>query len=323
MLSKFIKFFLYMFFFSIIIFFCSIFYFYFFISKPSRCEKNIICVEKVTHNYLSFLLLNNHISENFEITNFSLRMLKKLGYVPRVGEYQIPKYVSIKKAMEIFSIAKPFRRKFTIPEGLPVSLVLKKLEAEENLLGEIKDIPEEGSLMPDTYVFYYPTSKSDIILRAQKAMKKFLADNWPTRDALCNLNSPEEAIILASIVEKETAVEHDLIAGVFFNRLNKKMRLQSCPTVIYGITKGEPLRRKLLSKDLQIDHPCNTYKNLGLPLTPITNPGKKSIFAVLHPQKTDYLFFVLGKNRKHLFSKTFKEHILKKVKLSKSAKIPK
>lgn len=313
MLSKFSKFLLGLVFFSASLSFFIILFFAYLIFRPSAfVEKEFVRVERNNVEYLATLLCEEKIATNFQSALLSLQALKKIGIVPRIGEYRLPAGASIITAIKIFGSAKPIMHKFTIPEGLPTVAVIDRLQKNPYLTGEIQSEPEEGSLMPDTYVFSYPTSRNEIILQAKKEMEKFLSENWPKRSSSCVLKTPREALILASIVEKETASEHALVASVYFNRLKKNMRLESCPTVIYGITKGLPLKRKVFYKDLYNKHPYNTYKNFGLPPTPITNPGRLSILAVLNPINSDYLFFLLGKNGKHLFSTSYKEHLSKK-----------
>lgn len=312
-MSKFSKFLLGLVLFSASFAFFLILSFAFFICRPSAfVEKEFVRVEKNNVEYLAKLLCEEKIATNFNGTLFALQILKKIGIVSRIGEYKVPGAASIMKVIKIFSSAKPIIHKFTIPEGLSTIAVIDRLNKNPYLVGAIHNVPEEGSLMPDTYVFSYPTSRKQIIFQAQKEMEKFLKENWPKRSPECVLKTPREALILASIVEKETASEHALVASVYFNRLKKNMRLESCPTVIYGITKGLPFGRKILYKDLYKNHPYNTYKNYGLPPTPITNPGRLSLLAVLNPTNSDYLFFVLGSNGKHLFSTNYKEHLYKK-----------
>jgi UPF0755 protein len=185
---------------------------------------------------------------------------------------------------------------------------MQRLEKNEFLLGEISEIPEEGSLLPDTYCFRYPTTRQQIVSMAQRAMTEFMRQEWPRRSSICTLKTPQEALILASIVEKEAIIERDMVAGVYLNRLKKKMRLQSCPTVIYAITKGDKLGRPLRYDDLRTKDIHNTYTHAGLPPTPIANPGRSSILAVLHPRETDNLFFVFDGYEGHIFSRTFEEH---------------
>jgi UPF0755 protein len=230
----------------------------------------------------------------------------------KFGEYSLPHYVSLTEALEIFDSGKTVIHKVTIPEGFSVIQTIHHLEKNEFLMGEITDIPEEGSLLPDTYCFKYPTTRQQIISMAQEAMRKFMQREWPLRSPICTLKTPREVLILASIIEKETYLEREMVAGVYLHRLKIGMRLQSCPTAISAHKKGEPLGRGLKHNDLKIKDPYNTYMHKGLPPTPITNPGRESILAALHPKETENLFFVYDGIAGHIFSKTFNKHVRNK-----------
>ncbi|GHT94070.1 hypothetical protein FACS1894122_10330 [Alphaproteobacteria bacterium] len=279
-----------------------------------------VIVERCGDSDVVELLIKNGIADSEFIAQIAVQWMRSRGFSAKIGEYKLPENVSIVKAIKIFSSDEVVVRKFVIPEGLPMVTVIKRLKENKFLLGDIEDIPEEGSLMPSTYPFTYPTSRQQIISTAKKNMKKFIEKEWPNRSEACILKTPYEAIILASIVEKETNVERERIAGVFMARLKIDMKLQSCPTVIYAITRGEPLGRKLKYRDLKIESPYNTYVVDGLPLTPITNPGKACIMAVLHPEVHDYLFFVLKDKKRHAFSKTFEEHKKNKAEIEAARK---
>jgi UPF0755 protein len=257
---------------------------------------------------LSDLLINNRISNNPIVVKISIKIMKFLGYKAKLGEYALPHHVSLFEAIRIMDSGKGVMHKITIPEGFSVFQIMKRLGNNENLLGTVDHIPLEGSLMPDTYCFQYPTTRQNIISTAQKAMREFLKSEWPQRSPRCTLRHPEEALILASIVEKETNTEKEMIAGVYLKRLKIRMRLQSCPTVIYAHKRGDKLGHNLKYSELTIDDPYNTYAHGGLPPTPISNPGRSSIIAVLHPEETENLFFVFDGIKKHIFSKTYAEH---------------
>jgi UPF0755 protein len=191
------------------------------------------------------------------------------------------------------------------------------LEREELLEGAFPADIAQGSLLPETYHYVYGDTRIDMVQRMQKAMTSTLDELWEKRRMDTPITTKEQALILASIVEKETGVagERPLVASVFVNRLRKGMLLQTDPTVIYAMNKGVnkndglgPLGRRLLSKDLEIDSPYNTYKNAGLPPGPIANPGADSIAAVLDPEKNDYFYFVADGKGGHIFSKTLAEH---------------
>lgn len=256
-----------------------------------------------------YLLLENKITDSVLAAKIALNIMSIFGTRVKVGEYFIAPRASLISAIKSLSQGEKIIRKITIPEGFSVAQVIDKLNENELLVGEIKEIPKEGSLMPDTYFFSYPTQKQRIIDRAKKLMSDFFAREWPNRSRFCILKTPEEVINLASIVEKESCLERELVASVYLNRLRRNMRLQADPTVIYGITKGKPLDRRLLYRDLErVDNLYNTYRHAGLPPTAITNPGRESIMAVLHPAETEYLFFVFDGVSRHIFSKTFDEH---------------
>lgn len=235
----------------------------------------------------------------------------------QAGEFLIPAGVNISGVLDILQNGKTIQRKFTIPEGKTSWEIVQILNKNEFLEGEIENIPPEGSLMPDTYFFAKGETRIEKIARMQGAMNNFtndqdvkLLDNLP-------LNTMEEVMILASIVEKETSVasEYAKVAGVFINRLRKGMPLQTDPTIIYGITKGRhkndgkgPLGRRLLTKDLRKDTIYNTYTRTGLPPTSICNPGRGAINGVLNPDTHDYIYFVADGTGGHAFGKTLAEH---------------
>ena len=235
----------------------------------------------------------------------------------KAGEYQFPAGVSMAEVIQMMEEGKVFDRKITIPEGLTSYQIVKILNAREDLNGEIKKIPSEGSLLPDTYHFVNGESREEKIQQMQQAMQKAVDELWPARADNLPFKTKQEAIILASIVEKETGVaaERERVAGVFVNRLRKGIALQTDPTVIYAITKGKmkddgkgPLGRRLLKKDLEIESAYNTYKNAGLPPGPIANPGYEAIKATLNPEEHDYIFFVADGTGGHAFAKTLSEH---------------
>ena len=197
----------------------------------------------------------------------------------------------------------------TIPEGWPAVLVAERLNAVPGLNGKAS-VPAEGSILPDTYEYQPGEDRAVVLKRMQTAMTKTLADLWPKRTARAVVKSPAEAIVLASIVEKETgkASERRTIAGVYSNRLAVGMKLDADPTVIYPITAGKPLGRRIRQSELRRDTGYNTYLKPGLPKGPIANPGRDSIMAVLDPAETDALYFVADGSGGHVFGKTLAEH---------------
>ncbi len=228
----------------------------------------------------------------------------------KAGEYAIPQGASIRDVISILRSGKAVVHKVTIPEGFSVVQVLERLRRHPDLSGEITIQPEEGSLLPDTYVFQRGESRDSIIRRMQEAQRRLLDKLWPKRAPGLPFKTRREAIILASIVEKETGVpeERPRVAAVFINRLKKGIRLQSDPTIIYGITKGKPLGRPIRKSEIESKTPWNTYRFKGLPPTPIANPGRDSIAAVLNPAKTDDLYFVADGTGGHVFAATLEEH---------------
>jgi len=228
----------------------------------------------------------------------------------KAGEYAFEPGVSVAEVLEQLRQGKGVTYRLTIPEGFSVAQVLERVRKHPALSGELTLKPEEGSLLPDTYVFNHGETRDGLLRRMMAAMQRLLEREWPKRQPGLPLKSPREAVILASIVEKETAVpeERPRVAAVYINRLRKGMPLQADPTVIYGITKGLPLGRPLTRADLKKDTPWNTYTRKGLPPTPIANPGRDSILAVLHPAQTDELYFVADGSGGHVFASSLKEH---------------
>ncbi len=237
--------------------------------------------------------------------------LAKASRALRAGEFAFPAGVSVEAAIEILRSGETVVHRLTVPEGLTSREIVALVKGAELLSGEIAELPAEGSLLPDTYHFARGDDRGELVARMHLAQADLLAAIWKERAENLPISSPEEAIILASIVEKETglAEERGLVAGVFINRLNKKMRLQSDPTVVYGVTMGKaPLGRPLSRKDLKTDTPYNTYTIPGLPPGPIANPGRAALEAVLQPTKTDHLYFVADGSGGHAFAKTLAQH---------------
>ncbi len=245
---------------------------------------------------------------------FLFRLSARLYRVSRslkAGEYAFPARVSMGGVIDILVSGETVIRQFTVPEGLTSAEVMTLIAGVEGLVGELDGVPTEGSLLPETYNYAWADARPDIVGRMEKAMADTLAELWPTRAEGLPIDTPAEAVILASIVEKETGVaeERPLVAGVFINRLKRGMRLQSDPTVVYALTGGTgPLDRALRSRDLRVDNPYNTYGNAGLPPGPIANPGRAALEAVLNPAETDYLYFVADGTGGHAFAKTLAEH---------------
>lgn len=246
----------------------------------------------------------------FMTSIFYFMHLKGQGSL-KAGEYQFDKHASMRQVLDTLVEGKSIQYKVTLPEGFTSQQIVSRLSTHPELDGDVSEIPQEGSLLPDTYSFGTKDTRSDIIQRMQHAQSKFLAKMWEERDADIMVKTPEEALILASIVEKETgrAEERPRIAGVFHNRLKKRMRLQSDPTIIYGLVGGAGVRDHPITRsELERENPYNTYKINGLPPTPIANPGRAAIEAVLKPAKTKDLYFCADGTGGHAFASSLVEH---------------
>ncbi|MBL0768283.1 endolytic transglycosylase MltG [Sphingopyxis sp. DHUNG17] len=227
----------------------------------------------------------------------------------RPGEYKIEKGMDAGDILALMQSGKTVQRFVTVPEGMPSIMVWERLMAEERLKGEVP-VPPEGSVLPDTYAFTTGEKRAAVLKRMQDAMDKTFAELWAKRSPRSAVKDRNEALTLASIVEKETGVpaERRTVAGVYTNRLAVGMRLQADPTIIYPITKGKPLGRRIKRSEIQDVNDYNTYSMAGLPKGPIANPGKASIAAVLDPEPNDYLYFVAKGDGGHIFARTLAEH---------------
>lgn len=227
----------------------------------------------------------------------------------KTGEYRIPAHASNRDILNLLQSGKVVARLVTIPEGMPSILVYEKLKAEKYLSGPV-GIPAEGSILPDSYSYERGESRQAVLDRMQDAMKNTMAALWPKRSKDIVVKTPLEALTLASIVEKETGVpaERPTVAGVYSNRLRIGMRLQADPTIIYPITKGKALGRRIKRSEILAVNDYNTYSMAGLPKGPIANPSRASIEAVLHPAATKALFFVADGKGGHIFADTLEEH---------------
>jgi UPF0755 protein len=229
----------------------------------------------------------------------------------KAGEYEIRKQASLRQVLETLNEGKAVLYKITIPEGLTSAQVVERLKTEPNLEGELTEIPAEGTLLPDTYKFSRGMARQELVDRMRSEHQRFVAAMWEKRQRGLPLQTPEQAVVLASIVEKETgrADERDRVAAVFVNRLKAKMRLQSDPTIVYGLVTGQgSLGRPITRADIDNRNLYNTYQIDGLPPTPICNPGRSAIESTLNPAKTQDLYFVADGTGGHTFSASLKEH---------------
>jgi UPF0755 protein len=227
----------------------------------------------------------------------------------QAGEFLLTPGMSQREILAAFQSGDVIRRFVTIPEGMPSILVWERVMAEELLSGEVA-VPPEGSILPDTYAFERGQSRKSLMEQMQAAMDRALAEEWAQRRPGIAVDTMRDALILASIVEKETGKpeERRMVAGLYSNRVRTGMRLQADPTIIYPITKGKPLGRRIRQSEIAAVNGYNTYTRVGLPEGPITNPGRDSIAAVLNPENTAALFMVADGTGGHWFADTLAEH---------------
>ncbi len=250
------------------------------------------------------------MDEHWSVFIGSVFMLKARSDL-KSGEYQIPKRASVRDIVDILVEGKVVQHGLTIPEGLTAEQIVAKILESEFLAGSLRDIPREGTLLPDTYKFPRGTTREQVIQRMQQAQRRVLQEAWERRLPDLPIRSPEQLVTLASIIEKETgrADERTRVAAVFVNRLKQKMRLQSDPTIIYGIVGGKAtLGRPISRADIEQPTAYNTYVIDGLPPGPIANPGRLSLEAAANPARTKELYFVADGTGGHAFADTYEVH---------------
>ncbi|HVF94725.1 MAG TPA: endolytic transglycosylase MltG [Sphingomonas sp.] len=227
----------------------------------------------------------------------------------KTGEYRIPAGASPSDILTMLQAGKVLQRMVVVPEGYPAIMVRDALLKADGLAGAVPEIAE-GSVLPDSYAFQRGDTRAALVGRMQKAMRDYLAGAWAKRKQGIAVATPREAIVLASVVEKETGkpAERRTVAAVYSNRLRIGMPLQADPTVIYPITKGRPLGRRILRSELTAKNGYNTYAERGLPAGPIANPGRASIDAVLDPASSKALYFVADGTGGHVFADTLDQH---------------
>jgi UPF0755 protein len=254
-------------------------------------------------------LQSEGVVRNGQLFRLGVRLRGQLAAL-KAGEYAIPSGASMADVMGILIEGKSIRHRITAAEGLTSQMIYDIVAKNPVLTGAAGAVPAEGSLLPETYLFIRGNTRPQILARMERAQQRLIAKLWPARTPDLPFKSPEDAITLASIVEKETAIpeERRHIAAVFINRLKQGSKLQSDPTVIYGITKGYPLGRGIRESELAAATPYNTYVIAGLPPTPICNPGKASIAAVLQPESSTDLYFVANGTGGHVFTSSLAEH---------------
>ncbi len=247
---------------------------------------------------------------HYELMRLSYSLLDDTTFQPKAGEFLIPARASLATIFEHLDKAKPFQHRFTVIEGATVSEVAQLLKQEERLTGTIGRFPEEGSLAPDTYFFVRGETRRSLIERMQARQEMILAEEWANRQPRVPYDTPHDALIMASIIEKETGLvkEQPIVSSVFMNRLRDKMRLQSDASVLYGVIQKEGAVRTLTRADWKVDSAWNSYTRGGLPATAIANPGRAAIKAALQPAPTPYYYFVATGNGGHHFATTLQEH---------------
>jgi UPF0755 protein len=275
------------------------------VAIPKGLNRNSIAERLYEEGVISSpwtFIIASYVNEHFgEKKNASLKY----------GDYEFKKNASIQEVLDTLTEGKSILLKLTLPEGLTSQQIIERIKADPNLTGEITQIPPEGALMPDTYRYSKGMSRSELVEQMIARQKEVLAAAWEKRQPGLPLSDPQQALVLASIVEKETgrADERDRVAAVFINRLRKNMRLESDPTILYGLFGGAVQWGKpILKSEIEAKNAHNTYQIKGLPPTPICNPGRAAIEATLNPAKTNDLYFVADGNGGHTFSDTLKEH---------------
>ncbi|MDC1383589.1 endolytic transglycosylase MltG [Candidatus Puniceispirillum sp.] len=238
------------------------------------------------------------------------RLLAGSSFLPKSGEFLLPAHTNLNEVLSIIHNGYSYQRRLTVVEGVRSADVVNMIIGMPNLTGKVKSIPNEGSLRPETYFYTHATPRQDLINRMQETQEMFLAEAWIDREKDLPYASPQDALIMASIIEKEasTAVDRRLVSAVLTNRLLRGMRLQSDPTVLYAVSENQTKHAPITKSDLKTKTAWNTYVISGLPKTPICNPGKESIIAALHPAKSDYLYFVSDGSGGLRFAKNLDAH---------------
>jgi UPF0755 protein len=229
----------------------------------------------------------------------------------KYGEYKFTRNASLRDVVDTIIEGKVIQHAFTIPEGLTSDLIMQRLVENETLSGNIRDVPREGTLLPETYRFTFGTTREQMIQRMRQAQQRALQEIWDRRTSDLPIKTPEQLVTLASIIEKETGKpeERTRVAAVFVNRLRQRMKLQSDPTIIYGLVGGKgSLGRPIMRSEIEQPTPYNTYVIDGLPPGPIANPGRASLEAAANPARTKELFFVADGTGGHAFADTYEQH---------------
>lgn len=279
-------------------------------AAPDGAEETVYLVERgLGVSTIAAQLESRGLISNARLFSIGVRLQGEENRL-KAGEYAIPSGASMREIMDILISGDSMMHWITIPEGLANVQIVPIIEENDILVGEMPELPAEGHVLPETYDFLRGTTRSELVARMNRELEETLAELWEGRADNLPLESPEEALILASIVQKETglAEEIPLVASVFINRLRQGVQLQSDPTIIYGLTGGAPLGHPLRQSELARENPYNTYQIPRLPPGPIAAPGREAIEAVLNPPDTDYFFFVADGTGGHAFARTLSEH---------------
>ena len=279
------------------------------VAGPHKDNVMVVIAPGSGHNTLRNVL--NRAGVLHQIHHYDVaRILAGKSFSPKAGEFLLPARANLNEILSIIHRGDSHQRRLTIVEGLRSADVLKLITAMPNLTGSVKSIPDEGSLWPETYFYVHATPRQALIKRMQESQEIALAEAWIRRAKDLPYENPYQALIMASIIEKEASAVEDrrFVSAVLVNRLKKGMRLQSDPTVLYEASESPTKPPKITKTDLKTKTPWNTYVINGLPKTPICNPGQESIMAALHPAKSDYLYFVSDGMGGLRFAKTLDAH---------------
>jgi UPF0755 protein len=281
-----------------------------FVAAGPATQRTIVNIEPGSGlGRIATLLETNGVVRDARLFRFGV-LRRGQSTALKAGEYGFPARASMARVLNMLVRGEVIQHPITIAEGLTVDMAMDIVRAHPQLVGEMPETPPEGSLLPETYLFQRGTTRTEIVARMQKAQADLLAAAWPKRKPNLPYTTQAEAINLASIVEKETALasERPRIAAVFANRMRLGMKLESDPTIIYGLTRGRPLGHPLRVSELARVNPYSTYQIVGLPPTPIANPGRDAILAVLNPPDSKELYFVADGTGGHVFAETFAQH---------------
>jgi UPF0755 protein len=277
---------------------------------PLPESKRILIEKNASYSAVTDLLYRQEVISHPFIFKILLKTYARQNTI-KMGEYYFTRHISIKQIFQILTRGKSILHKFRVRDGETTNEITSRLNSHPLLAGEIRLPVLEGTVKPDTYFFSYQDQRQQLLEHMQKKQTEILDYYWNRRQRSCFLKSKREALILASIIEKETAIKSEKrqVSAVFINRMKRKMRLQSCPTVRYAITLGDyHLDRKLLHSDLKISSKFNTYVYYGLPPTPISCPSPSSIEAALNPAGTNALYFISTGDGRHYFAESLKQH---------------